>query len=273
MVSATDVTFVMTWCERSELGECLVGNREALSLPGRELLIIHPKDSWEELNNIVLASGVQSYRALEMPTADFNKSCWLNLGVHHVRSRTVFLVDADVILEPGLVENAIAMLPGHAFVTVRRGIEREPERHPQTLRGVSWLNEQQVITKMVFRNGKSATTEFWKDRDGRSFTGIMLIRKDDYIAVQGCNSALKTWGFEDFDLQIRLQAELGLPYSAVGTAIHLTHDIPVRNGMTERRNRGICVANYEHGNFKGTCSADVAMYGPNVMLREVGMVE
>ena len=57
----------------------------------------------------------------------------------------------------------------------------------------------------------------------------IFVTRNDFLAVDGMNSALAGWGFEDDDFLLRLQLGAGLRATAMGTVTHLTHDNPMRD--------------------------------------------
>ena len=106
--------------------------------------------------------------------------------------------------------------------------------------------------------GRTATIEHRMTSDGtRTGSGLIVVDREHFIEVQGFNSQLEGWGFEDYDLQIRLQLLLGLKRKTFGEAIHLSHRSAFRR-ETNSRNEAACFSNYKQGLFHGTYADDVA---------------
>lgn len=97
--------------------------------------------------------------------------------------------------------------------------------------------------------------------------GSCLIRiKRRYFLVSRVNSAITGWGFEDVDLQLRLQFALHLKSISVGEVVHLTHGDERRTVVSDsrwadhERNSGLCTENYRQSRFAGAYAADVARW-------------
>ena len=97
----------------------------------------------------------------------------------------------------------------------------------------------------------------------RAGPGILLAKKHDLLEVQGYNSNLETWGWEDDDILVRLQYALRLRRVQRGAALHLTHGDDRRalhgsGARSDRLNFLKCCRNYSNGLFLGTYCSDVA---------------
>lgn len=262
----SEISFVIAWCDRPELEVCLRRNRELFIDTQARVLIVNGGGDLLFLRGLIAAVGVPGIRIVDIEGARFNKCCCLNLGVSCSETERVFLLDADIILNRELVDMASLALSTASFVTVQKGIESRPDAHPQTLHSTPGLSERRQTTELLFRGGQKASVEFWQGSQGRSMPGVMMLRRSDYIAVEGCNSILSGWGFEDYDLQIRLQVQLGTGGASVGVATHITHDFNDAASRTknEARNIQLCVQNYNRGDFLGTYSEDVARWKPKL---------
>ena len=107
----------------------------------------------------------------------------------------------------------------------------------------------------------------------RGGPGLIALRRQDFLAVDGMNSDLRGWGFEDVDLVARLQlCELG-PRVAVGGALHLSHDDSLRStagaarARSEQHNFAVCLANYRLGHLRGTFTDDVQTCAETIEIR------
>jgi hypothetical protein len=100
----------------------------------------------------------------------------------------------------------------------------------------------------------------------RSGPGLILLAREHFLHVDGMNSQLEGWGWEDNDLVARLQLMLGLSERRAGSATHLSHGDHLRcvNGRSrmETANANIArsLARDAQGNFQGTYRADVAAW-------------
>ncbi|HKV09756.1 MAG TPA: galactosyltransferase-related protein, partial [Thermoanaerobaculia bacterium] len=204
-------------------------------------------------------------RVVEIPAPRFNKGLALNLGVYAARAGRLFLLDTDVLLDEAFLPRALARLDGRSFVTVQRVVES----HPAPADEAPGLAEIAWSVELVGRNGRKARVETnrLRFRDGsRSGPGLILLERGHFLAVDGMNSDLEGWGWEDLDLVARLQLALGLKRRTEGRAVHLTHGDEVRDlagqsrGTSEQANFVQCLANYRLGCFTGTYGDDAATW-------------
>ena len=77
-----------------------------------------------------------------------------------------------------------------------------------------------------------------------------MVKRSALVRINGMNSNLVGWGFEDIDLLIRLGLLAKLAAKRIGSAYHLAHDDSIRTFSgssleeSENRNSEICMANY-----------------------------
>jgi predicted glycosyltransferase involved in capsule biosynthesis len=260
-----DVSFIIPCSNRASLPRTLSENREAFSSGAHEIVIVTDSPGFRDVSERLrerargLTEETQVTVVAVEPTdvSFYSKSRSLNVGAFVCRSEVMFLLDADVVIKPELIAEMVGALRPGTFVTVKRGEETVPRVHPQVLPAWYPFEEEVSETRVVTADGKVATREFWKGRHGRSMPGLMLIRKPDFVAVEGCNSELEGWGFEDYDLQIRLQLHLGLERLSLGSALHFTHPISsARQAASQKRNRSICFERYSRNNYLGTYTDD-----------------
>jgi hypothetical protein len=102
----------------------------------------------------------------------------------------------------------------------------------------------------------------------RNAPGLLLVRRDDFVAINGYNAGLHGWGWEDQDMIARLTLGRGLRRVMAGNAIHLSHDdhariahYPAVASRWESRDRMFrtALANYDDNNFRGTYDRDRAL--------------
>ncbi len=262
------VSFIIPWSDRPVLAATLKENRGLFSPDYSQVIIVNAGGNFSSLKDIVTESCIPNITVVNLEGAKFNKSCCLNIGVSHAEENIIFLLDCDVLITKETVDNALAMLDLENFLTIRDGIESNPEAHPQVLNSLPWLKEKIVTTEFMLANGNSASFEFRQSSSGRSVGGLLLLNKKHYLSVEGADSQLEGWGFEDFDLQIRLQAMLGIRRISTGYITHITHNTANFSDlqMNNLRNMKKCSTKYEHGNFLGSYSEDVAQWGPKAKI-------
>jgi hypothetical protein len=103
----------------------------------------------------------------------------------------------------------------------------------------------------------------------RQAPGLLMVRREDFLRVDGYNAELHGWGWEDQDMISRLTLGAGLERIQHGHALHLSHDDQARIGAYpatrdrwESRDRMFrtALANYDRADFQGTYRQDVRDY-------------
>ncbi|MCH9648208.1 MAG: glycosyl transferase family 2 [Deltaproteobacteria bacterium] len=268
MTSKPPLSVIIPWCDRPELETTLQANSSGFSAFGCEVLVISCGGDSTSLAQLLKRLDLPSLAGYEVTRDEaeaetFNKSLALNLGAAAARSHQLFLLDADIVLGEAFLEQASQALTEGSFVTVDRVEESQKARTP----GDSQLLE--IVHSMEFETvgGQRAKVETNRLRfsDGsRSAPGLVLLRREDFIAVGGMSSRLEGWGWEDLDLLVRLQLQLSLAWKRVGSVVHLSHGDEARSfhqdgkAANQRQNLSACLEQYHQGCFLGTYEEDTA---------------
>lgn len=230
-----------------------------------EIVIVNAGGNLAQLCTLIVNSGSSVVRLIDLPGERFNKAQALNVGAHFSRGDCIFMVDADVLLTADTLRTARRLLANGTFVTIRK--VTESRYFPSS----SLVTETIHTAEYVCSDGRRASIEYRAGADrSRCGPGLILVRRRDFISIGGFNSALKGWGFEDYDFQLRLQFALRLQRVTACDAVHLTHD-GLRDPMqsrTNRRNRAISEGNYSRGKFTGTYLQDVKKWRRKVAERD-----
>jgi hypothetical protein len=177
----------------------------------------------------------------------------------------LFFLDTDILLPPGTLTGIRASLAPGSFVTLERVVESVPAQR------VEGPYIQEIAYKLEFIRpaGRAVLLEMSRTRftDGsRGAQGLILLARADFLQINGMNSKLEGWGWEDLDLIARLELGLDLRRLNVGSAIHLSHQGPPQasakadRASSERLNFSRCLNNYLAGNLLGTYREDVARW-------------
>jgi N-terminal domain of galactosyltransferase len=259
------LSILIPWCERDELRLTLAANAPAFRGHDAEVLIINCGGSGQRLRDIISASEVTCVRQLDLSIPRFNRSLALNVGLSRARSDTIFVSDADVVL---LSDLPVEAMDERSFVTIEWVYESEAiEMKEPADRSDSAVTLANTPTlELNFRDGSRVRHQLsGRDRFGnrRAVAGLLLAKKRDLLNIQGYNSDLETWGWEDNDVIVRLQYVLGLQRVLSGTALHLTHGdirraLSGSRSQSNRRNLISCCRNYNNGLFLGSYHADIA---------------
>ncbi|PRQ02092.1 Glycosyl transferase family 2 [Enhygromyxa salina] len=273
------ISIVIPWANRDELATCLAANAELLAglegqLGGRpELVVVDCGGDPGRCEAALVRAGV-AVTLVEIPTDRFDKGLALNLGAHAAAGENLVFLDADVILDADFLPAAVEVLAGGGFATVAR--VRESKARPDPLADARGLRALSHVVELESAAGAVVRIETNRREfadQSRGGPGLIALRRQDFVAVDGMNSDLQGWGWEDVDLVARLQLrELG-PRVAVGGALHLSHDDALRStagasrAHSEQHNFSVCVANYRLGHLRGTFADDVQTCADAIEIR------
>jgi GT2 family glycosyltransferase len=247
--------------QRSEIGANLPHTLAMIESCPAEVLVITPVSSGE-LHQAV--EGLPNHRALRVfgvPSAAFNKCVCLNLGALRAEGDVLLTLDTDTILRAESLQEMLGCISETTFVSIARIVESQPDRARQRPAPESHIASIAKTTEILCKDGRRASFEYRTGTDGsRCAPGVLMVRTDDLVAVQGFNSGLGGWGFEDYDFQLRLQFLLGRRRVTVGEATHMTHPAPhaatTTQGANNFNNMQRAFENYARGEFLGSLRQD-----------------
>jgi len=258
-----EFSIVIPWCDRPEIETALIANQAIFSRHDVEIVVVNAAGDCGELTELLHRAGDSRIRAIYLPEARFNRSLCRNIGVLVSGGEFVFLLDADIVLKSDLLGDALGYLrSGSTFVAPERIVESKP----RVEKAWAFLAERIVTTEFITADGRRAVlrarTSPWGIRPG---DGIILARRSDMFEVGGLNSDLPGWGFEDTDLQIRLQLKLGLTRVEVGEVMHLTHATDHREAKSWEQNLHTCTRNYSQARYTGCLDGDARSWRENLV--------
>lgn len=268
---------VVPWADRPELEVALRRNREILERHGAETVIVNAGGDPRSLETIVARAGVRGVRPVHLAGAPFNRSLCRNIGAVASRGEYLFLLDADIVLASDVLDQAREHLAaGGRFVAVGCIRESDPLQAaasrpnggsaPFDRPNWSFLAERTQTTEMVTTDGRRAVLRSRMSPGKlRLGDGLVLLRKSDMLRVGGMNSRLVGWGYEDTDLQIRLQFLLALDRVELGEAVHLTHTAAARDMHAWQRNFHASTENYSRGDYVGSLDQDALRWRSQIL--------
>lgn len=262
---------VIPWSDRPVLETTLARNRHLLERHDVETVIVNAGGSNANLTAIIERAAIPNVVAVNLPCAAFNRALCLNLGMEASSGEYLFFLDADIVMKSDVFAEAIDDLAsGNRFVAVGRIFESTANTQINDLsrwnpdlsdRLLSCVSHLVRTTELVSNEGRRAVTRFQQSRSGlRAGDGILLVKRSHLREVGGLNSCFRGWGYEDTDLQIRLQFMLGLERVEAGEVIHLSHDAALRDEIVWRRNRDAGLENYGRGHYAGTLEQDIKQW-------------
>jgi len=256
----TEVSVVIPWCNRAEIARSLPANAEWLRKAQPEVIIVSSACDPGSLREALTNCCYSRVRLLHIEGVEhFNKPECLNIGAFFSRGHFVFTLDADIILTGDFTEAALKAIAGfQRYATVKEVFEldRGVQMHSSDPHGA--VVKRTNITRVAHENGRTACLEYSVDKYGtRTGVGLVLVKKEDFVAIQGLNSNLRGWGYEDTDFQFRLQLGLGLEGVSLGQAQHVSHPSGKTAALSHSRNIALAWSNYSRGDLAGTYKSDV----------------
>jgi GT2 family glycosyltransferase len=254
------VSIVIPWCNRPEIARSLPKNAGWLGTAQAEVILVSSAGDVNRLRELIRPNAYRGLRLLHLDGVEhFNKPECLNVGAFFSRTDWVLTLDADIILADDFLETALKMIAEQdRFVTVKGVAELGPDVRLNPSEPHGAVLKRTITTEVVHENGRSASIEYSVDKHGtRSGVGLVLVKRQHFIGVEGLNSNLRGWGYEDFDFQIRLQLGLGLERISLGLAQHVTHPSTATAAVSHARNIALAWQNYSQGKLQGTFNSDV----------------
>lgn len=269
----SSLTVLIPWSNRPELQTTLRLNAAALRAMRATLGIVNCGGDAAALRALV--SGVDLDLFLIDIATPFNRALALNLGAHHASSHLLFMLDADVLLEPDTLGALVDAVDDRRVVTVAEVKETALEQH-RAARQSAFLQDivRTQLVEFVWRDGKRTKVQVYRGHVAgtRAGSGLVVVSREHFTRVGGFNAELTGWGVEDLDLLTRLQYVCDLEHAQAGEVAHLSHDDSARDlrGQTRDqsndRNFQTMHRNYMRGQFTGTLEADVAAWSAAMTL-------
>ncbi|WP_213947477.1 glycosyltransferase family 2 protein [Luteibacter sp. dw_328] len=263
------LSLIVTWRDRDELVRALPSMVVAAESVEGELVIVNFGGDAQRLDTQLEGFAGRVRVIAGPPQRYFHKAVANNIGAHFARYPLLFFCDCDIILPEGLVAKLVQRLdtsPGH-FATLA-GV-RETETNSRGGRHVVSFGYQLDIKTADGRRLRIVDNEEDANDGTRQAPGLLLVRKDDFLRIDGYNGQLHGWGWEDQDMISRLTLGAGLTRINEGHALHISHDddgriaaYPPVSSRWESRDRMFrtALANYDDANFMGSFSVDTATH-------------
>jgi len=259
------LSIIVSWRDRVELGRALPSLLAAAKRANGDVTIVNFSGSAELLGG-QLDGHRDDVRVVAVPGQQFfNKSAAQNVGAASTRQPVLFFCDCDILLEPDPVaELARQLLTTDGVFGTLAGV-RESETNSRRARHVVSFGYELHIKTADGRQLTIIDSEEDSQTGLRHAPGLLLVRRTDFVAINGYNAGLHGWGWEDQDMISRLTLGRGLRRIMSGNAIHLSHDdhariayYPAVTSRWESRDRMFrtALANYDDGNFLGTYDRD-----------------
>lgn len=196
----------------------------------------------------------------------FNKAAAQNIGAACSRFPVLFFCDCDIVIDPGPVAATVTKVAGMPFKFATLAGVRETVYNSRQAQHIVSFGYTLHLRTADGRNLSIVDNEEDADSGTRQAPGLLIVKREDFIRIDGYNSKLHGWGWEDQDMIGRLTLGLGLERITEGNALHVSHDddarlrnYPAVASRWESRDRMFrsALANYDRREFTGTYAADV----------------
>jgi glycosyltransferase involved in cell wall biosynthesis len=279
MTAKPTLSVIVPWSNRDSLRDTLAGNQRWLTAGEVEIIIVNCGGDAQRLHSFVCDFPRIPAKLIELQGRKFNKSLALNIGLHASSGHTIFVLDADVIVQSDPLAELMPLVDDNTFLTLNRVRESEIDEPWWKFPDDQVAGENHFIQAMTethsieFRWADGTVTRINAYRanicdESRAGPGLVMVKREHLLRIEGYNSELELWGWEDNDVDVRLRRVLSLKHRDFGQAVHLTHGDELRNldGLDHRRsdfeNLARVCKRYSRGNFMGTYSADIATWWP-----------
>lgn len=275
------LSIIVSWRDRHELGRALPSLRAAARAVGGDVTIVNFSGTADLLLPMLGTPGPDLHVVTVTGQQYFNKAAAQNIGAAHARHPVLFFCDCDIVLEPEQVASLARRLHEGAGKFATLAGVRESEINSRGARHVVSFGYELRIRTADGRQLRIVDNEEDGQDGTRQAPGLLLVRREDFIGIEGYNSDLHGWGWEDQDMISRLTLGGGLERINEGYAIHLSHDDHARTAFYpqmasrwESRDRMFrkALANYDDANFLGSYRRDIAALKPHAVLSSHDMV-
>lgn len=263
------LSIVVSWRNRKELGRALPGLAASARALGGDVTIVNFGGSREVLDE-QLDDHASDVNVVEIDNQQyFNKARAQNVGAANTKQPYLFFCDCDIVLEPATVASLVERLRANPGTFATLAGVRESELNSRGGNHVVCFGYHLRIRTKDGRVLEIVDNEEDANDGTRQAPGLLLVKRDDFLAINGYNSRLHGWGWEDQDMIGRLTLGAGLTRIQDGVAIHLSHDDDARmaayppfKDRWESRDRMFrqALANYDAGDFRGTYDRDAREY-------------
>jgi predicted glycosyltransferase involved in capsule biosynthesis len=176
-----------------------------------EIILVEQDSSPCNLGN--LSSPTQ--RVFVQNPGPFNKSWGLNVAARQSSRAILVLMDADLLLEPAALTQAVKLTRTRAFAT-----------NPfDSLQDLTLAETQSIRQRPVMDfSGASGSSQRRENEQLNFCGGAFVIQREFYLQLGGFDERFLGWGGEDDHMALKLQRS-GKPIGKVqnSTAVHLWH--------------------------------------------------
>ncbi|UEL30068.1 galactosyltransferase-related protein [Pseudarthrobacter sp. L1SW] len=256
------LSIIIPWKNRDEVYRSISRAVVVADELGGEVILVNYSGSL----NVSRLPSSRRLRVVEVDgTRYFNKASASNVGAAYANHPLLFFCDCDILLERDVVSECsrLARAP-RTFVTVAHVQEESLNSlgttHIRCFGYHMTIKTQDDLEVQIVDFEEDTSTGL------RNAPGLLFVKRDDFVRINGYGGFLHGWGWEDQDMICRLTLGLNLQREQYGTLTHLSHDdrarlseYPAVENRWESRDRMFrtALARYDRNMFRGTWTEDV----------------
>ncbi len=269
------LTIVVPWRDREELRQAIPGLIQSVAPLGGEVVVVNFSGNNESL----LRQLPENVDCLTIASVEgekfFNKSAAQNIGASVAKNDILFFCDCDILVCPKEVKILAKTLDQHNEIFATIAGVRETKVNSRKAKHVTKFGYVLHIQTADGRELEIVDNEEDGKNGTRQAPGLLFVKKKDFAAINGYNSTLEGWGWEDQDIISRLTLGRGLKRIQQGYFTHVSHDDDARMAhyphfasRWESRDRMFrkALENYNNNCFSGTFDGDISRLAPKLYL-------
>jgi glycosyltransferase involved in cell wall biosynthesis len=253
------ISVIIPWCNRQT-----IATTARLNLPffqNKEIIVVNFGGNKNDIISAFSKLDIDDISIIHVDNDDgqFNKSMAINIGIWQAQGSYIFILDEDIRICSFDIEEALSWIERQCVVTLGYVVD-ELGSLPKWGGNLTTLRH---LIELSFADHTTALVETSAINCGnfsRSCPGLLMGKRSWFMDLQGYNSDLKGWGWEDIDVLVRL-SRLGYQRKQVGWGWHLWEgDVPnptAEKIASEMANRALALANYAEANFFGSLERDI----------------
>ncbi|MBL6447567.1 glycosyltransferase [Fulvivirga sp. 29W222] len=256
---------IITWRDRKEIDRALPSFLETVKLLNGEIIIVNFGGDGKMLNDLI-SDKIDYLKVIHVEQQEFfHKTVAANIGASYASNEILFFCDCDIILDPIQIHELCTKFKAdEGFFGNLVGVT-ETEVNSIGNNHVTNFGYELRIRTADGRELKIVDQEEDSENGYRNAPGLLFVKKQDFLSIDGYNGDLLGWGWEDQDMISRLTLGAGLKRVFHGYAQHISHDDEARTGNYPEKDRWTsrdhmfrqALRNYDNNRFKGTYQSDI----------------
>ena len=269
------LSIIVPWYNRQELKLALLNLAKSMEEIGGDITIVNLGGDQELLESQV--KDWKKFLSIINITSqgNFNKPVAQNIGASYAKFPYLFFCDCDIILPPGILLSLFNKIKENNNVFGTLAGIKETEINSRKANNLILFGYELRLKIADGTEVKIVDNEEDAEVGTRQAPGLLLVKRSDFEKINGYNSQLDGWGWEDQDMICRLTLKGKLTRISWGTAFHISHDDETRmqgyhnyDDRWQSRDKMFrrALANYDQDFFMGSYTKDIKSYKSSILL-------